>query len=112
SQTKYALNLIKKFRFENGKNFDTPMSTTLRLSKDSTSKDVDPKLYRSMIDSLLYLTASRPDIALSVGICVRYQSNPKESHLTVVKRIIRYVACSVNLCLWYPYDTSVQLAGY
>lgn len=88
------------------------MSTTLRLLKDSTGKDVDHKLYHSMIGSLLYLTASRPDIALSVGICARYQSNPKETHLIVVKRIIRYVASSVNPGLWYPYDTSVQLAGY
>lgn len=112
SQTKYALNLIKRFGFENGKNFEIPMSTTLRLSKDSTGKDVDLKLYRSMIGSFLYLTASRPDIALSVGICARYQSNPKESHLTAVKQIIQYVASFVNVGLWYPYDTSVQLAGY
>ena len=112
SQSKYALNLIKRFGFENGKTFETPMSTTLKLSKDSNGKSIDPKLYRSMIGSLLYLTASRPDIALSVGICARYQSDPKESHLIAVKRIIRYVASTLNLSLWYPYETSVQLAGY
>ncbi|MGV7927199.1 hypothetical protein PJO48_29540, partial [Mycobacterium kansasii] len=78
------------------------MSTTLKLSKDSDGKNVDSKLYRSMIGSLLYLTASRPDIALSVGICARYQSDPKESHLIAVKRIIRYVASTLNIGLWYP----------
>ena len=112
SQSKYALNLIKRFGFENGKNFETPMSTTLKLSKDSYGKSIDPKLYRSMIGRLLYLTASRPDIALSVGICARYQSDPKESHLIAVKRIIRYVASTLNIGLWYPYETNVQLAGY
>jgi hypothetical protein len=67
------------------------MSTSVKISSDLTGKSVDPSLYRSMIGSLLYLTASRLDIAFSVGVCARFQANPKESHLTAVKRIIRYV---------------------
>ncbi|MGV7989050.1 hypothetical protein PJP10_32275, partial [Mycobacterium kansasii] len=62
----YAMNLVKRFGFENRKNFDTSMSTTLKLSKDESSKSVDSHLYRSMIGSLLYLTASRPDIGFSL----------------------------------------------
>jgi hypothetical protein len=65
-----------------------------------------------MLGGLLYLTASRPNITLSVGICTRYQFDPKESHLTAVKRIIRDVTSTVNLGIWYPHETSVQLVGY
>ncbi|KAH7864135.1 hypothetical protein Vadar_026162 [Vaccinium darrowii] len=64
------------------------MSTTTKLSKDLDGASVDQSLYHNMIGSLLYLTASRPDIAFSVGVCARYQANPKESHLTAVKRVI------------------------
>ena len=91
SQSKYAKGLVKKFGLESSKHSTTPMSTTTKLSKDESGKDVDQTLFRSMIGSLLYLTASRPDIAFSVGICARYQSCPKESHMAAVKRIIKYV---------------------
>ena len=61
---------MKKFGLENAKHCDTPMSTTLKLSKDASGKSVEQTLYRDMIGSLLYLTASRPDISFSVGVCV------------------------------------------
>ena len=67
------------------------MSSSTKLNVDSLGVEVSPTLYRSIIGSLLYLTASKPDIAFSVGVCARYQAAPKESHLTVVKRIIRYI---------------------
>ena len=67
------------------------MATTTKLDKDDQGKCVDIKLYRSMIGSLLYLTASRSDIMFSVCLCARFQSCPKESHLIAVKRIIRYI---------------------
>ena len=67
------------------------MSSSTKLNVDSSEVEVSPTLYRSIIGSLLYLTASRPDIAFIVGVCARYQAAPKESHLTAVKRIIRYI---------------------
>ena len=67
------------------------MSPNVKLIVDLLGKSVDSSLYRSMIGSLLYLTASRPDISYSVGVCHRYQANPKESHMTSLKRIIKYV---------------------
>ena len=67
------------------------MSSSAKLSCDAAGVEVDPTLYRSMIGTLLYLIASRPDIAFSVGVCARFQVAPKESHLTTVKRIIRYI---------------------
>lgn len=69
-------------------------------------------LYRSMIRSILYLTTSRLDIAFSVGICARFQSDPKKSHLFAVKRIIKYVSGTTNFGLWYTYDTNSELVGF
>ncbi|XP_016652324.1 PREDICTED: uncharacterized mitochondrial protein AtMg00810-like [Prunus mume] len=65
-----------------------------------------------MIGSLLYLTASRPDIAFSVGVGARFQSDPKESHLIGVKRIIKYVSGTIDFGLWYTYDTNYDLVGF
>ena len=59
------------------------------LDQDDPGKSVDITSYRGMIDSLLYLTASRPDIMFSTCLCARYQANPKESHLIAVKRIFK-----------------------
>ena len=69
----------------------------LKLIVDLLGKSVDHSLYRSMICSLLYLTASRPDISYSVGVCARYQANPKESHMIALKRIIKYVKPLLSL---------------
>ena len=73
---------------------------------------MSPTLYRSIIGSLLYLIASKPDIAFSVGVCARYQATPKESHLTAVKRIIRYINGTPDYGLRYSKDLNACLAGY
>ena len=86
--SQYVINLVKQFGLETAKYFKTPMSTTLKLSKDENGVSVDPTLYRSMIGSLLYLIASHPDISYNIGVCARYQAHLKESHVAVVKRII------------------------
>jgi hypothetical protein len=80
----------------------TPMATNGHFDLDEGGKPVDLKLDRSMIGSLLYLTASRPDIMFSVYMCARFQDAPKECHLTAVKRIMRYLKYSPNIGLWYP----------
>ena len=72
------------------------MTTTLKLSKDESGVSVGPTLYRSMIGSLLYLTASCSDICYSVCVYARYQYDPKESHITAVKRIIRYISGTLD----------------
>ena len=73
---------------------------------------MSPTLYRPDIGSLLYLTASRPDIAFSVGVCARYQVTLKESHLTAVKQTIRYINGTLDYGLWYSKDSNACLAGY
>ena len=64
------------------------------------------------LGSLLYLTTSRPDISYSVGVCARYQANPKELHMIALKRIIKYVKTTVDFGVWYSKDTNDVLTGY
>jgi hypothetical protein len=87
-QSKYVNDLLKRFGMDNSKSIKTPMATNDHLDLDVGGKSVDLKLYRSMIDSLLYLTASRPDIMFSVCMCARFQASPKECHIMVVKRTL------------------------
>ena len=112
SQSKYAKNLVKKFGLESASSVRTPMSPNVKLTVDLLDKSVDPSLYRSMIGSLLYLIANRPDISYSVGVCARYQANPKESHMTALKRIIKYVKTTTEFGVCYSKDISDVLAGY
>ena len=103
---------MKKFGLESASFVRTPMSPTVKLTVDLLGKSVDSSLYRSMIGSLLYLTASRPDISYSVGVCARYQANPKESHMIALKRIIKHVKTTVDFGVWYNKDINDVLAGY
>ncbi|KAH9780749.1 Integrase catalytic domain-containing protein [Citrus sinensis] len=112
NQAKYVKDLLKRFGYDNGMAKSTPMSTTIKLDKDEKGKEVDIKTYRGMIGSLLYLTASRPDIMFSVCLCARFQSCPKESHMLAVKRIFRYLIGTINLGLWYPRGTHIDLTCY
>ena len=111
-QQKYIHELLKKFHMHESMIIDTPIGTTTMLDKDEAGSLVNDTKYRGMIGSLLYLTASRPDIMFSVGLCARFQSCPKESHLKAVKRILRYLKGSVNLVLWYPSGDSFDLIGF
>lgn len=112
SQSKYAKNIVKKFGMENASHKRTPAPTHLKLSKDEAGTSVDQSLYRSMIGSLLYLTASRPDITYAVGVCARYQANPKISHLNQVKRILKYVNGTSDYGIMYCHCSDSMLVGY
>ena len=112
SQEKYARNIIKKFGLDSKKHASTPMSSSTKINLDSSGVEMGPTLYRSISGSLLYLMASRPDIAFSVGVCARYQAALKESHLTAVKRIIRYVNGTLDYGLWYSKDSNACLVCY
>ena len=84
---------------ESSKELSTPMSPTYKLDKDEEGINIDQKLYRGIIGSLLHLTASRPDILFSICVCARFQSNHKESHMLATKKIIRYLKRTSNLGL-------------
>jgi hypothetical protein len=102
SQTKHIQDILKKFGMKDAKPIKTPMGTNGHLDLDMGGKSVDQKVYRSMIGSLLYLCASRPNIMLSVCMCARFQADPKEVHLRAVKRILRYLVQTPKFGLWYP----------
>ncbi|GKB66578.1 retrovirus-related pol polyprotein from transposon TNT 1-94 [Tanacetum coccineum] len=112
NQSKYALESLKKYSMESSDPVDTPMVEKSKLDEDTQGKAVDPTHYHGMIGTLMYLTASRPDLAFVVCMCARYQAKPTEKHLNAVKRIFKYLRGTVNRGLWYPNDSSIALAAY
>jgi hypothetical protein len=109
SQTKYTQDLLKRFGMKDAKPAKTPMGTDEHLDLNKGGKSVDQKAHRSMIGSFLYLCASRPDIILSVCMCARFQSDPKECHLVAVKRILRYLVSMPCFGIWYPKGSTFYL---
>ncbi|GJR04127.1 retrovirus-related pol polyprotein from transposon TNT 1-94 [Tanacetum coccineum] len=112
NQSKYALESLKKYGFDSCDPVDTPMVEKSKLDEDKEGKAVDPSQYRGMIGTLLYLTASRPDLQFSICMCSRYQARPTENYLHAVKRIFRYLKGTVNRGLWYPKDSSIALTVF
>ncbi|GJX17824.1 retrovirus-related pol polyprotein from transposon TNT 1-94 [Tanacetum coccineum] len=104
--------MLKKFGLEDSKPMKTPMSSDTKLTKDEECESVDSTKYRGMIISLLYLTASKPDIMFSVCLYARFQEAPKTSHLEAVKRIFRYIKGNTHLGLWYPKGTGIETIVY
>nr|GEV27580.1 retrovirus-related Pol polyprotein from transposon TNT 1-94 [Tanacetum cinerariifolium] len=112
NQSKYALESLKKYSFESCDLVDTPMVEKSKLNEDKEGKAVDPSHYRSLIGTLLYLIASRPDLQFSICMYARYQARPTKKHLHAVKRIFRYLRGTVNRGLWYLKDSSISLTGF
>ncbi|GJR53646.1 putative ribonuclease H-like domain-containing protein [Tanacetum coccineum] len=112
SQDKYVADILKKFVFLSIRIATTPIESNKPLVRDEDGVDVDVHVYRSMIRSLMYLTASRPDIMFIVYACARFQVTPKASHLNAVKRIFRYLKHQPKLGLWYPRDSPFELEAY
>ncbi|RVW64875.1 Retrovirus-related Pol polyprotein from transposon RE1 [Vitis vinifera] len=111
-QAKYIRDLLKRFDMEEAKTMKTPMSSSIKFDKDEKCKSINSIMYRGMISSLLYLTASRPDIMYSVCLCARFQSCPKESHLSAVKLILRYLKGTMDIGLWYPKGDNFELIRF
>jgi hypothetical protein len=97
SQMKYTRDILTKFGMDKAKPIKTSMDTNGHIDLYMGSTSVDQKVYRSMFRSFLYLCAYRPDIMLSVCMCVRFQAAPKDYHLRTVKRIMRYLVLTPNL---------------
>nr|GEY34881.1 putative ribonuclease H-like domain-containing protein [Tanacetum cinerariifolium] len=112
SQDKYVVDILKKFNFFSVKRASTPIETNKSLLKDKEAENVDVYLYRSMIGSLMYLTAYRPDIMFVVFVCARFQVTPNVSHLHAMKRIFRYLKGRPKLGLWYPRDSPFDLEAF
>ncbi|GJT08655.1 retrovirus-related pol polyprotein from transposon TNT 1-94 [Tanacetum coccineum] len=111
SQSQYAIELLKKHGLDECVSMSTPMATE-RLDADLQGTPTDQTTYRRMIGGLMYLTASRPDIAYATFVCARYQARPTVKHLKEVKWIFRYLRQSYNMGLWYPKDFGFELIAY
>jgi len=90
----------------------TPMGSSTALDEDTEGVAVDQKEYRSMIGSLRYLTATRPDIQFAVCLCAGFQASPRTSHRNAVKRIFRYLRYTPEFGLWYSSSSSLALVGF
>nr|GEU67221.1 uncharacterized mitochondrial protein AtMg00810-like [Tanacetum cinerariifolium] len=112
NQSKYALESLKKYDFESCDPVDNPMVEKSKLDEDREGEAVDPSHYRGMIGTLLYLTASRPDLQFAIYICTRYQARPTEKHVHAVKRIFQYLRGTVHRGLWYLKDSFVALTAF
>jgi hypothetical protein len=111
-QAKYTKDIVRKFKMEDSKAMATPMSTTTAPDADEEGEYLDQKEYRSMIGSLLYLTATRPNIQFSLCLCACFQASPRTSHQQAVKRIFRYLHHTPNFDLWYFASSSLALHSF
>ncbi|GJT41130.1 retrovirus-related pol polyprotein from transposon TNT 1-94 [Tanacetum coccineum] len=112
NQSKYALEILKKFGMDSYGPVDTPMVDRLKLDEDPLGIPVDQTRFRSMVSSLMYFTVSRPDLVFAVYMCARYQASPTKKHLEALKRVFRYLRGTINWGLWYLKDTVVALTAY
>ncbi|GKE34263.1 retrovirus-related pol polyprotein from transposon TNT 1-94, partial [Tanacetum coccineum] len=108
-QSQYTMNLLKKHEMKKCDTISTPMAT-VKLDAYLQGTQVDQTKYHSMIGGLMYLTASRPDIAFATFVCARYQARLTEKHLKEVKRIFQYLR--INMGLWYSKDSGIDLIAY
>nr|GEV48690.1 copia protein [Tanacetum cinerariifolium] len=112
NDSKYALESLKKYGMESSDPVDTPMVKKSKLDEDTQGKAVDPTHYHRMVDTLMYLTASRPHLTFNVCMYAQYQAKPTKKHLHAVKIIFKYLRGTVNRGLWYPKDSSIALIAY
>jgi hypothetical protein len=111
-QAKYTKDLMKKFNMVELKPVSTPMSMATSLDPDKNDEVVDQREYRSIIGSLLYLTATRLYIQFIMCLCVRFQAFSRSSHRTVVQRIFRYLKHTLEFGIWYSASSSLDLVGF
>ncbi|GKD84768.1 retrovirus-related pol polyprotein from transposon TNT 1-94 [Tanacetum coccineum] len=112
NQAKYALETLKKYGMDLSDPVDTPMVDRLKLDEDLMGIPVDQTRFRGMVGSLMYLTASRPDLVFAVCMCTRYQAKPTKKHFEAIKRVFRYLKGTINMGLWYPKDNAMSLTAY
>ncbi|KAI3821481.1 hypothetical protein L1987_09049 [Smallanthus sonchifolius] len=109
SQSKYVKSILERFKMADCSVARTPMQVHHQLTPDKDGQDTDQHQYRAMIGSLMYLTASMPDIMVAVCLCARFQAAPKVSHLQAVKIIFRYLKGASRLGLWYSKNDMFNL---
>ncbi|XP_015168571.1 uncharacterized mitochondrial protein AtMg00810-like [Solanum tuberosum] len=112
SQKRYALNLLKRFKLDKCKAVGTPLVMNEKLTKDDGEERENPKVYKSLIGSLLYLTTSMPDIMFAVSLLSRYMQSLSTKHFGAAKRVLRYIRGTINYGIWYRNVENGALIGY
>eukprot|EP00253_Pinus_taeda_P033599 PITA_33599 len=112
SQCKYARNLVDRFRMQDCKPATTPMEPRLKVSTQSSSPLVDETLFKQLVRSLIYLTATRPDINFAVNYISRFMSTPKADHWIEAKHVLCYVRGTPDYGLLYTWSSDPTLSGY
>mgnify|MGYP001791670327 CR=1 FL=1 len=112
SQKKYTEDMLKKFRMQDCKPVVTPLIPNEKLKKEDGSKPANATNYRSLIGSLLYLTATRPDIMYATSLLSRFMESPSETHYGAAKRLLRYLQGTINYGIWYKPSPDSQIVGY
>nr|GFA00456.1 retrovirus-related Pol polyprotein from transposon TNT 1-94 [Tanacetum cinerariifolium] len=111
-QSKFALEILKKFGMDSCDSINTPVVDRLKLDEDPLGIPVYQTWFCRMVGSLMYLTTSRADIVFVVCMCARYQALPTKKHLEALKRVFRYLKGTINWGLWYSKDTAMALTAY
>ena len=112
TQEKYIHDLLKKFILESCKPVSTPMALNEKLQLNDGAEKADPKVYRSLVGSLIYLTNTRPDIVHSVSLVSRFMNEPSKLHFAATKRILRYLQGTKKLGIKYVKEENNELVGY
>jgi hypothetical protein len=94
------------------KSVSMPMRMATSLKPDENDEAADQREYRSMIGSLLYLKATRPDIQFVMCLCARFQASPHSSHQTVVQRIFRHLKHTLEFRIWYSASSLLNLVSF
>jgi len=112
SQTKYIKETLKMFGMEYYNPLSIHIQTSCNLRKEDESKVADQRLYKPMIDNLLYVASSRLDVMQAVGHVAIFQATLKETHIMAAHRIFIYLKATKDYGLWYPKGNELSLVSY
>ena len=106
------MNLLKKSNMINCKATSTPMNVNEKLKLEDGISLTNARYYKSLVGDLIYLTQTRPNITFSVGVVSRFMHSPSKHHLGAVKRILCYIARTINYGIWYSHNFKCKLFGF
>lgn len=112
SQRRYAMEILRRFGMENSNEVQNPIVPGFKISKDEKGVEIDSVLYKQMVGSMMYLTATRPDIMFAVSLISRYMSRPIELHLSAAKRVLRYLQGTTGFGIFYAKGGNKELIGF
>ena len=111
-QKKYALKVLQRFGMDGSNSVQNPIVLGCKLVKDESGVKVDNIYFNQIVGSLMYLTATRPDVMFVVGLISRYMENPTELHLQVAKRVLRYLKETLDFGIFYKNGGNNELISY